>query len=93
MECSLNFYEVLPMFFNGFLNRIFKGVVAIAIATCLLLTTIAPPAMAQQILPHPDPVFTGKIGLTYEDSEEVELQLKEPSTFGIENAPNILLVL
>ncbi|NES76907.1 MULTISPECIES: arylsulfatase [unclassified Okeania] len=81
------------MFFNGFLNRIFKGVVAIAIATCLLLTTIAPPAMAQQILPHPDPAFTGKIGLTYEDSEEVELQLKEPSTFGIENAPNILLVL
>ncbi len=49
--------------------------------------------MAQQILPHPDPAFTGKIGLTYEDSEEVELQLKEPSTFGIENAPNILLVL
>ncbi|NEO81078.1 arylsulfatase [Moorena sp. SIO4G3] len=81
------------MFFNGFLNRILRGVVVFAIATSLLLTTIAPPAMAQQILPHPDPAFTGKIGLTYEDSKEVELKLKEPSSFGIENAPNILLVL
>ncbi len=81
------------MFLNGLLHRIFKGVVAVAIAISLFLTTAAPPAMAQQILPHPDPAFTGKMGLTYEDSEATKPQLKQPSTFGIEDAPNILVVL
>ena len=48
---------------------------------------------AQEIIPHPDKPFTGKIGLTYKDSEAVKSELKLPQTFGIENAPNILLVL
>jgi len=76
-----------------FLNRILKGVVAIAIALSLYIQSSALPAMAQQILPHPDPIFTGKVGLTYEDSQSEKAELKVPSTFGIENAPNILLVM
>lgn len=66
---------------------------AVAIVASFLLGTAIPPAMAQQILPHPDPIFTGKVGLTYEDSESEKAELKVPSTFGIENAPNVLLVM
>ncbi|MBC6418453.1 MAG: arylsulfatase [Prochloron sp. SP5CPC1] len=75
------------------LNCIWRMVVAVAIAVSLFLGTAIPPAMAQQILPHPDQPFTGKIDLTYENSEAVKPELKLPSTFGIEDAPNILLVL
>ncbi|REJ74113.1 MAG: arylsulfatase [Planctomycetota bacterium] len=44
-------------------------------------------------LPAPEPPFQGKIGLTYKDSTPVKPQLKIPQNFGIEDAPNILLVL
>lgn len=81
------------MFFNGLLHRILRGVVAFAIALSFFLNTSVLPAMSQQILPHPDPIFTGKMGLTYEDSQSEKADLKQPSTFGIENAPNILLVM
>ncbi|NEQ72646.1 MAG: arylsulfatase [Okeania sp. SIO2C9] len=81
------------MFLNGFLNRICRGIVAIAIALSFFLNTAVLPAMAQQILPHPDPIFTGEMGLTYEDSQSEKADLKLPSTFGIENAPNILVVM
>ncbi|NES69168.1 MAG: sulfatase-like hydrolase/transferase [Okeania sp. SIO2D1] len=68
-------------------------VIALAITTSLFVGTATPPAMAQQILPHPDEPFTGKVGLTYEDSQAVKPKLKQPQTFSIENPPNILLVL
>jgi arylsulfatase len=73
------------------LTRLFRSLVAGVIALCLLCT--ATPARAQQILPHPEKPFTGKIGLTFENSEPVKAQLKLPQTYGIENPPNILLVL
>ncbi|QDT00685.1 arylsulfatase [Adhaeretor mobilis] len=50
-------------------------------------------AHAQEVLPRPEGPFTGKIGLTYKDSEAVKPELKVPATFGIEDAPNILIVL
>ncbi|NET80068.1 arylsulfatase [Okeania hirsuta] len=72
-----------------------RGVVAFTIATSLILTTTVPPVMAQQILPHPDAPFSGKVGLTTDANDSVadDLQLKLPSNFGIENAPNILVVM
>lgn len=81
------------MFLKALLHRVVKGVVAFAIATSLLLTTTIPPAMAQQILPHPDDPFSGKVGLTVPESVPDKPELKLPSTFGIENAPNILVVM
>lgn len=74
-------------------NRIWKVVAAVAIALSLCINTAVLPAMAEQILPHPDPIFTGKMGLTYENSQSVKADLKLPSTFGVEDAPNILLVM
>lgn len=50
-------------------------------------------AWGQSQLPRPEKAFQGKIGLTYKDSTAVKPELKIPQTFGIENAPNILLVL
>ncbi len=50
-------------------------------------------AMAQELIPHPDKPFTGKIGLSFKDSEPVKPELKLPQNYGIENPPNILLVL
>lgn len=49
--------------------------------------------VAQEVLPRPEAPFAGKIGLTYKDSEAVKPQLKIPATFGLENPPNILIVL
>lgn len=48
---------------------------------------------AEEMLPRPEAPFAGKIGLTYKDSTAVKPQLKIPQNFGIEDAPNILLVL
>ena len=48
---------------------------------------------AQEVLPRPDAPFGGKIGLTYKDSEAVKPKLKIPATFGLDNPPNILIVL
>ncbi|TWU30281.1 arylsulfatase [Bythopirellula polymerisocia] len=45
------------------------------------------------VLPRPEAPFAGKIGLTYKDSEAVKPKLKIPQNFGIEDAPNILIVL
>lgn len=47
----------------------------------------------QELLPRPEGPFEGKIGLTYRDSQAVKPQLKIPETFGIKDAPNILVVL
>ena len=48
---------------------------------------------AQEVLPRPEEPFAGKIGLTYKDSEAIKPKLKIPQNFGIEDAPNILIVL
>lgn len=61
------------------------------ICCCILLT--ADRASAQSQLPPPEKGFEGTIGLTYKDSTPIKPQLKIPSTFGIEDAPNILIVL
>ena len=50
-------------------------------------------SQGQEVLPRPEEPFQGKIGLTYKDSTAVKPELKIPSTFGLENPPNILLVL
>ncbi|QEG37656.1 arylsulfatase [Bythopirellula goksoeyrii] len=50
-------------------------------------------AYADEVLPRPEEPFAGKIGLTYKDSEAVKPKLKIPQNFGIEDAPNILIVL
>lgn len=49
--------------------------------------------VAQEVLPRPEEPFAGRIGLTYKDSQAVKPQLKVPATFGLENPPNILIVL
>lgn len=51
------------------------------------------PTSAQEALPRPESEFRGKIGLTYKDSTAVKPKLKIPQNFGIEDAPNILIVL
>ena len=48
---------------------------------------------AQEVLPRPEEPFAGKIGLTYKDSDAVKPKLKIPASFGLENPPNILIVL
>ncbi len=74
-------------------KRLLKMIATVAIAMIFLLETAVSPVWAQEILPHPEKPFTGKIGLTYKDSQAVKSQLKLPSTYGIENAPNIFVVL
>jgi arylsulfatase len=50
-------------------------------------------AGADEVLPRPEEPFAGKIGLTHKDSTPVKPKLKVPETFGIKDAPNILIVL
>ncbi|QDU82310.1 Arylsulfatase [Polystyrenella longa] len=50
-------------------------------------------SQAEELLPRPEKPFKGKIGLTYKDSTAVKPELKIPATFGLENPPNILIVL
>jgi arylsulfatase len=45
------------------------------------------------MLPRAPKPFTGKINMTFKGSEPLKSQLKLPETFGLENAPNIFLVL
>jgi arylsulfatase A-like enzyme len=73
--------------------RIWKFALAWVAMVAMVLQSAVPPALAQEILPHPTQPFSGKVGLTYKTSEPVKTQLKLPETFGIENAPNVLLVL
>ena len=48
---------------------------------------------AQEVLPRPEEPFAGKIGLTYKDSVPVKPELKIPTSFGLKDPPNILIVL
>ena len=63
------------------------------IGAVLISATLTTYARADDVLPRPDAPFAGKIGLTYKDSTPVKPQLKVPETFGIKDAPNILIVL
>ncbi|QDU56124.1 arylsulfatase [Aeoliella mucimassa] len=66
----------------------------LAFATTLALACLlASTSTAQESLPRPAQAFEGKIGLTYQDSTAVKPKLKIPATYGLEDAPNILIVL
>ncbi|WP_152049309.1 arylsulfatase [Tautonia marina] len=72
------------------MSRLSTARVPLAIAVLLLVPAIAP---SQEVLPRPEEPFRGKIGLTYKDSEPVKPELKVPATFGLQEPPNILIVL
>ena len=61
--------------------------------SAIFLTVACGAVHAQDVLPRPEEPFAGKIGLTYKDSEAVKPKLKVPSTFGLADPPNVLLVL
>jgi len=61
--------------------------------TLLCLFSLLTTTQAQESLPRQEEPFKGKIGLTYKDSEAVKPKLKVPATFGLEDPPNILIVL
>jgi hypothetical protein len=75
------------------LSRIWKVTLSWVAIAALVLQSAVPLALAQELLPHPDKPFGGKIGLTDKTSEPFKIQLKLPATFGVDNAPNVLLVL
>jgi hypothetical protein len=55
----------------------------------LISTAISSAAVAQQVLPPPDPKFNGVIGQTYKDSTPDKIPLIKAPV----GAPNILLIL
>jgi arylsulfatase len=73
--------------------KIWKIMIAVAIALTFVFHTTISTVLAQEKIPHPPEAFKGKINLTFKGSEPIKSQLKLPETFGIENAPNILLIL
>ncbi|MCA9027683.1 MAG: arylsulfatase [Planctomycetaceae bacterium] len=70
------------------LSSLLRMVIAVSIVMGCLVH-----ARADEVLPRPAKPFAGKIGLSYKDSEAVKPELKIPANFGLENPPNILLVL
>lgn len=70
----------------------FRSLVLV-VAFGLLGSSIPGSSLSQEVLPRPEQPFKGKIGLSYKDSEAVKPKLKIPQTFGLENPPNILLIL
>ena len=76
------------------LIRYAKSISSVIVASVLVISAMMHiNATAQEVLPRPEEPFAGKIGLTYKDSQAVKPQLKIPATFGLENPPNILIVL
>ena len=73
------------------LARILRGFASVAIALVFLIEITITPAFAGEQLPQPDPVFNGKIGTTYRDSEPDKSLLK--ANEAPKDAPNVLLVL
>ncbi|WP_278002517.1 sulfatase-like hydrolase/transferase, partial [Nodosilinea sp. P-1105] len=57
----------------------------------LVLQMAVPPALAQEILPRPEPTFQGKIGVTYQESQPDTALFQ--ATKAPAGAPNVLLVL
>ncbi|NEP88089.1 MAG: arylsulfatase [Okeania sp. SIO2C2] len=82
------------MFFHGLLHRILKGVVAVAIATSLLLGSITPPVLAQTAdgtsLPFPPVPSASTANETLQDSEMIR---REEPKYLPDDAPNILIIL
>ncbi|NEO89573.1 MAG: arylsulfatase, partial [Moorea sp. SIO3G5] len=69
-----------------------KKLLSLLVVAIFCLGVLVPPALAQEILPQPDPEFKGDIGVTYETSGEPDISiLKSPEA--PEEAPNIILVL
>ena len=76
------------------LLRRFKELTLYLLVTIFsLCSLLPPPVFAQELLPHPDQPFGGKVGLTYEDSIPDKPELLLPENYDIDNPPNILLVL
>jgi arylsulfatase A-like enzyme len=73
------------------LSRIRSLLLTGAMIAALMFQIAVPPALAQERLPQPDPVFKGKIGMTYQDSQPdtTVFQLAKAP----DGAPNVLLVL
>lgn len=69
-----------------------KRLLNLLVVAIFSLGVLVPPALAQEILPQPDPEFKGEIGVTYETSGEPDISiLKSPEA--PKDAPNIVLVL
>ncbi|WP_293102257.1 arylsulfatase [Moorena sp. SIO3I6] len=69
-----------------------KRLLNLLVVAIFSLGVLVPPALAQEILPQPDPEFKGQIGVTYETSGEPDKSIME-SPEAPKNAPNIVLVL
>ncbi|WP_293100347.1 arylsulfatase [Moorena sp. SIOASIH] len=69
-----------------------KRLLNLLIVAIFCLGVLVPPALAQAILPQPDPEFKGDIGVTYETSGEPDKSIME-SPEAPKDAPNIVLVL
>ncbi|MDJ0510143.1 MAG: hypothetical protein QNJ64_12945 [Crocosphaera sp.] len=55
-----------------------KRLLNLLIVVIFSLGVLVPPALAQEILPQPDPEFKGKIKVTYETSEADTSILQSP---------------
>ncbi|PQO36879.1 arylsulfatase [Blastopirellula marina] len=74
----------------------FSGMLVVRVTrACCFLAVVwyAGSVIAQEVLPRPEEPFAGKIGLTYKDSVAVKPKLDVPQTFGLEDPPNVLIVL
>lgn len=69
-----------------------KRILNLLVVAIFCLGLLVPPALAQAILPQPDPEFKGDIGVTYETSGEPDKSIME-SPEAPDDAPNIVLVL
>ncbi|WP_231510580.1 arylsulfatase [Fischerella sp. PCC 9605] len=87
-------WQSFTQFWHKRFLRVAKAIaMSLLVAIFVSINLFPLPARAQELIPHPDKPFTGKIGLTYKDSQPVKSQLKLPSTYGVKNPPNVLLVL
>ncbi|MGF1569769.1 MAG: arylsulfatase [Nodosilinea sp.] len=62
-----------------------------AMIAALVFQIAVPPALAQEILPRPEPTFNGTIGITYQDSQPDKALFQTGQA--PPGAPNVLLVL
>ncbi len=78
---------------NLILRNARRPIQVLMLCVSMISLTLLCQVSAQDVLPRPEAPFGGKIGLTFKDSEAVKPKLKIPATFGLENPPNILIVL
>ncbi len=72
-------------------NKMLRRLIIFILSILFVLLAIAPSASATELLPQPDPQFSGKIGITYQTAKSDPSVLKVPEAK--KDAPNILLVL